>query len=228
MAEGRQLLAIYDLDRTVSWRPTYSLFLLKSAALIAPARLLLVPLVPLLMIAHKLGAFDRDQLKSAMWAVMLGRVPAARMARAIDAFTAATLARNIRPGARAQIERDRADGARLVLATAAHEVYAAPIARQLGFDFVVATQVRVGDDGRVGPGLAGANVYGNSKLAAVEQFLIREALVRDGLAVRFYSDSSSDRPVFEWADEPMAVNPSRKLARLAAERGWPVADWQRP
>ena len=43
--------------------------------------------------------------------------------------------------------------------------------------------------------------------------------------VRFYSDHASDAPVFEWSDEPVAVNPHAKLARLAAERGWRVEDW---
>ena len=43
--------------------------------------------------------------------------------------------------------------------------------------------------------------------------------------VRFYSDHASDAPVFEWADEAVAVNPHAKLARLAATRGWAVEDW---
>jgi phosphoserine phosphatase len=42
--------------------------------------------------------------------------------------------------------------------------------------------------------------------------------------VRFYSDHASDAPVFEWADEPVAVNPHAKLAKLAATRGWTVED----
>jgi phosphoserine phosphatase len=43
--------------------------------------------------------------------------------------------------------------------------------------------------------------------------------------VRFYSDHISDRPAFECADEPVAVNPHGKLRRLAEERGWPIEDW---
>lgn len=224
----RTLLALYDLDRTVSWRPTYSLFLLKSAARIAPWRLLLAPAAFAAMIAHKAGLFDRDRLKTIMWALMLGRVAPYDLKRAVAAFTAEQIAGNIRPGARAQIAADRARGAKLVLATAAHELYAAPIAAALGMDAVVATQAAVGDDGRIGPALAGANVYGDSKLAAILRYLEREALRREHLTVAFYSDSSSDRPVFEWVDEPVAVNPSRKLARLAASRGWPIRDWSRP
>jgi phosphoserine phosphatase len=43
--------------------------------------------------------------------------------------------------------------------------------------------------------------------------------------VRFYSDHVSDRPAFEWSDEPVAVNPHGKLRRLAEERGWAIEDW---
>jgi phosphoserine phosphatase len=43
--------------------------------------------------------------------------------------------------------------------------------------------------------------------------------------VRFYSDHVSDRPVFEWADEPVAVNPHGKLRRLAERCGWKIEDW---
>ena len=32
-------------------------------------------------------------------------------------------------------------------------------------------------------------------------------------------------PAFEWADEPVAVNPHGKLRRLAEQRGWAIEDW---
>jgi phosphoserine phosphatase len=43
--------------------------------------------------------------------------------------------------------------------------------------------------------------------------------------VRFYSDHVSDQPAFEWADEPVAVNPHGRLRRLAEQRGWQIEDW---
>ena len=221
-------IAIYDLDRTVTFRPTYSLFLLQSALRIAPARLLLAPLASVAMLAHGLNLFSRDRLKTMMWALLLGRVEMNRLQAAIDDFVSRTLRSNIRPGAPAQIARDRDDGAMLVLATAAHELYAKPIAAALGFDAVVATTALVDTDGRVGPALAAANVYGFSKLAALCRFLQESSVDRRRISLSFYSDSSSDRPVFEWVDEPVAVNPSRKLARLASEKGWTIQNWGRP
>jgi HAD superfamily phosphoserine phosphatase-like hydrolase len=221
-------MAIYDLDRTVTFRPTYTLFLLGSAWRLTPLRLPLAPLLALLWIGNKLKFYTRDRLKSLMWGLMLGPVEPARLERVAADFARRMLDRNIRPGARMQIARDHADGAMLVLATAAHELYAARIARELGFDAVVATRMLPREDGRIGPALDGANVYGQGKLAALIRFGESADAADAGAPTIFYSDSSSDLPVFDWADRAVAVNPSRRLARMAASRGWPVVDWGRP
>jgi phosphoserine phosphatase len=57
----------------------------------------------------------------------------------------------------------------------------------------------------------------------IEAWLAEEKIERR--SVRFYSDHASDEPVFEWADEPVAVNPHDRLKRLAETRRWPVEDW---
>lgn len=218
-------VAIYDLDRTVTHWPTYSHFLVRSASRIAPLRLLALPALPLLMLAYRLKLFTRDRLKVLMWALLLGRVRSDLLQAAIEDFTRYTLLRNIRPGAKKQIEQDRRAGALLVLATAAHELYAKPIGEALRFDAVIATKASCGDDGRVGPSLAGDNCYGDAKLAAIEAFLEERQLRRETASVTFYSDSSSDRPVFAWCDRPVAVNPSRKLVKLATAMNWNMIDW---
>jgi HAD superfamily phosphoserine phosphatase-like hydrolase len=190
-------------------------------------RLAAAPIVLLMMLAYRLGLIGRDRLKTAMWAVLLGRAHPGGLSAAVEDFTRYTLAHNIRPGARDQIGGDGHDGALLVLATAAHELYARPIAEALGFDAVVATRAVCADDGRIGPGLAAANCYGQAKLLALERFLEESGIERRDAVIAFYSDSSSDSPVFTWCDRPVAVNPSRKLARLAARRNWAVTDWGR-
>ena len=81
----------------------------------------------------------------------------------------------------------------------------------------------IGLDERVHAKIDGANCYGPAKLAMIEDWLRRHDLTRG--QVRFYSDHASDAPVFDWSDEPVAVNPHDKLRRLAAARGWKVEDW---
>lgn len=225
MSAGKRRIAIYDLDRTITDWPTYSHFLLRSAWRIAPHRLIAAPAIPVLMLWYRLNLMTRDRLKERMWSLLLGSTDPARLAGAVADFTRYTLARNIRPGARRQIEEDQGKNALLVLATAAHELYARPIAKALGFDAVVATRAAGAADGRIGPKLAGDNCYGVAKLAALELLLRKRAIAREAALITFYSDSSSDEPIFQWSDRPIAVNPSRKLARIARDRGWPVLDW---
>lgn len=225
MTAEKRRIAIYDLDRTVTDWPTYSHFLLRSAWRISSHRLFAAPAIPVLMLCYRFGLVSRDRLKERMWSLLLGSTHPDRLGAAITDFTRYTLTRNIRPGARRQIDKDRKEDALLVLATAAHELYARPIAKALGFDAVVATRAVCAADGRIGPALAGDNCYGQAKLAALELLLRKRAIPRENALISFYSDSSSDEPVFDWADRAVAVNPSRKLARIAQGRGWQVAYW---
>ena len=53
----------------------------------------------------------------------------------------------------------------------------------------------------------------------------KDSLADNDGHTRFYSDHASDRPAFEWSDEPIAVNPHGKLRRIAEQRGWTIEDW---
>jgi HAD superfamily hydrolase (TIGR01490 family) len=217
-------LAIYDMDRTVTRRATYTPFLLHCAVRLEPWRLLLLPLVACSMLAYVAKILDRGRLKEINHRLLLGhqRSPAL-LKPLIDGFARATLANNIRPGARAAIARDKAAGRRVVMATASYRLYALAIAEALGFDDCIGTNSVIGLDSRVHAKIDGENCYGPAKLRMIEDWLTKERVTR--AHVRFYSDHASDAPVFEWADEPVAVNPHDRLRKLAGERGWPVEDW---
>ena len=123
------------------------------------------------------------------------------------------------------VARDRQEGRRLVLATASYRLYAEAIAGRLGFDDVIATGSVIGLDDRVHAKIDGDNCYGPAKLRMIAEWVERSGLTGVHGHVRFYSDHASDEPVFDWSDEPVAVNPHARLARLAATRGWAVEDW---
>jgi HAD superfamily hydrolase (TIGR01490 family) len=216
--------AIYDMDRTVTRHATYTPFLLHCASRRAPWRLLLLPFVLLSMLAYAVKLIDRGRLKEINHRLLLGhnRHPA-ELKPLIEGFAKATLASNIRPGARDAIARDKAEGRRVVMATASYRFYAREIAEQLGFDDCIGTNSILGLDERVHAKIDGENCYGPAKLRMIEDWLGRSELTR--AHVRFYSDHASDAPVFEWADEAVAVNPHDRLRRLATERGWKIEDW---
>lgn len=219
-------LAVYDMDKTVTRGPTYTAFLLHCALRGAPWRLLLLPLVLLSVLAYGLKLIDRARLKEINHRLLLGgKVHPRDLGPMVESFADRQVATNIRPGARTAIDRDKAEGRRLVLATASYRLYAEAIARRLGFDDVIGTGAIIGLDERVHAKIDGENCYGPAKLRMIADWVGKSGLTGKHGHVRFYSDHVSDQPAFEWADEPVAVNPHGKLRRLAEQRGWAVEDW---
>jgi HAD superfamily hydrolase (TIGR01490 family) len=219
-------LAVYDMDRTVTKRPTYTPFLLHCAVRRAPWRLLFLPLVIGSMLAYVARLIDRAKLKEINHHLLLGaRIHPADLQPLVESFADKQVATNIRPGARKAIARDKAEGRRLVLATASYRLYADAIAERLGFDDVIGTGSVIGLDERIHARIAGENAYGQAKMRMIADWVDKSGLTGVHGHVRFYSDHVSDRPAFEWADEAVAVNPHGKLRRLAKERGWGVEDW---
>ena len=216
--------AIYDMDRTVTRHATYTSFLLHCASRRAPWRLLLLPFVILSMLAYVAKLIDRGRLKEICHRLLLGHKRHPRELKPlVDSFAERTVASNVRPGARLAIARDKAEGRRVVMATASYRLYAEAIAERLGFDDVIGTGSIIGLDERVHAKIDGENCYGPAKLRMVADWLDKSGFERGH--VRFYSDHASDAPVFEWSDQPIAVNPHARLRRLAGERSWAVEDW---
>jgi HAD superfamily hydrolase (TIGR01490 family) len=219
-------LAVYDMDRTVTRRATYTPFLLHCAIHRAPWRLIFVPLVIASMLAYMVRLIDRGELKEINHRLLLGhRVPLRELKPLVESFAERQLASNIRPGARAAIARDKKEGRRLVLATASYRLYADAIAERLGFDDVIGTASIIGLDERVHAKIGGENCYGPAKMRMIADWVETSGLKDAHGHVRFYSDHVSDRPAFEWADEPVAVNPHDKLRRLAEQNGWAIENW---
>lgn len=219
-------LAIYDMDRTVTRTATYTNFLLHCAIGRAPWRLLFLPFVALSMLAYALRVIDRGRLKEINHHLLLGaRVHPRDLKPLVDSFADRQVAANVRPGARTSIARDKAEGRRIVLATASYRLYAEAIAERLGFDDVIGTGSIIGLDQRVHARIAGENCYGPAKMRMIADWVDKSGLKGVHGHVRFYSDHVSDQPVLEWADEPVAVNPHGRLRRLAEQRGWQIEDW---
>jgi HAD superfamily hydrolase (TIGR01490 family) len=219
-------LAIYDMDRTVTRRPTYTSFLLHCALRRAPWRLVLVPLVVGSMLAYLAKLISRATLKEVNHRLLIGsKIAPAKLKPLVDSFADKQVATNIRPGARKAIARDKAEGRRVVMATASYRFYAAAIAERLGFDDVIGTNTMLGLDDSVICRIDGENCYGEAKMRMVADWVERSGLKGKHGHVRFYSDHVTDAPVFEWSDEPVVVNPHGRLRDLAVTRGWPVEDW---
>jgi HAD superfamily hydrolase (TIGR01490 family) len=220
-------LAIYDMDRTITVRGTYTPFLVHVARAMAPWRLLLVPFVLVAMLAYVIRIIDRKRLKEVNQALMIGHnVRMTRLAPHIESYADAVMRDNVRAGALARIAADRAEGYTLVLATASYRLYVEAIARRLGFDAVIATDHLTQGLPYLRAKISGENCYDTGKLRMIRAWMRSEGIDRAHAHIRAYSDHVSDEPMLAFADEPFAANPHGPLAHLAQERGWPRFDWR--
>jgi HAD superfamily hydrolase (TIGR01490 family) len=92
------------------------------------------------------------------------------------------------------------------------------LARDLDFDGAIGTVAEVEDGVYTGRTLHARHAAG--KAEAVRE--LAERLGLDLAASTAYTDSHTDLPFLEAVGHPVAVNPDRRLRRMAADRGWPV------
>ena len=219
-------LAIYDMDKTITRRATWTPFLIHAARSVAPWRLLLLPAAVLATVGYALRLVSRAGLKEATQRLMLGRaVSPERLRRIAASFADSVAETGTFHGARARIAADRREGYRIVLATASYGFYAAEIAARLDIVDVIATRWQTDSKGHILSRIEGENCYGPVKLRMIENWLKSEGIARESAHVRFYSDHVSDAPALAWADEAYAVNAHGPLRELAGEKGWTILDW---
>lgn len=219
-------VAFYDLDRTILGTPTFTLFLFWAAWSDKPWRLFLVPIWLLLALGYGLKLYDRSLFKPAAIRIFLGRdMSQDRMTRLAQKFAAWRVATDVQPGAKAAIARDRAEGYRLIMATAAPEFYAREIGRVLAFDDVIASKHQRTINGDWSPILDGENCYGPEKARQAQRWLDQQS--GRPAHIRAYSDHPSDAGLFALADEAVLVGHHDKLANLAQQHGWHFQDFRR-
>ena len=125
----------------------------------------------------------------------------------------------IYPEARAAIQRHLAEGYIVAIVTGATRYVAEPLAKDLGIDHVICTQLDVRQgmfSGRVVEPIC----FGGGKILKLRKF-VEEHRVELAWSY-FYTDSISDLPLLEIVGHPQVVNPDPLLYRQAARRKWPI------
>jgi phosphatidylglycerophosphatase C len=201
----QRVVAAFDFDKTVSTRDNVVPFL---RAAIGTRRLVweLVRTSPRLF-AAALDERKRDAAKAALVRRTLAGYDAARLADVAARFADDVVVRHLRADVTERIEWHRRQGHELVLVSASLTTYLDPIAKKLGFDAVLATELAVGDDGRLTGELAGPNVRGAEKARRLDAWLGDRSTF-----VWAYGDSSGDRALLARADQPISVGRSPRGA----------------
>lgn len=219
-------VSIFDLDRTLTRQPTYTALLVYISWRVAPWRLLMAPLVILTMVGYLCKFYSRKRVKEIeQWLLLGSGLKQSVIDREVQHFADRLDKTGFFNDGRTAIARESAAGHRVILATAANGFYAHALAKRLGIEDVVATP-SLWKNGRLTSKIDGANCYGLAKREMVDRHLREKGLRRENLHIRFYSDHISDLPMFDWADEPIAVNPSIKLFKYALARNWRIKFWK--
>jgi len=115
-------------------------------------------------------------------------------------------------------------GHQVVLISGGLEPMLKPLAQSLGVHALVGAKPEL-HLGRLTGHLVGGALSGRAKSTAV-----RETAARLGVSLSrsyAYADSIGDREFLETVKFPRAVNPDRRLRRLALDREWPIISWRR-
>ncbi len=220
------MLSIFDFDRTLSRHGSWSPFLVFAAKKRAPWRLALAPFLLAAMMGYRLKLLSRKSLKELMHLTILGdELPPEAVTNLTEAFAGHFVESNILPQALTQLRDAQGAGHMVIIASASHEFYLRPIAARLGVTHVIGTRSKYQGSALLSS-ISGDNCYGDAKLERVQRYLADQQIDRSSCHIRFYSDDISDLPCLLWSDEPIAVNPSKRLAHYAAGKGWNILNWR--
>ena len=216
----RRNLVLIDLDGTITTRDTYLAYLL-GYFLRHPRRWLKSPRLLWAVLLYKAGRRDNSWLKEVFLGHVLGCASRDEIRSWNARFIPWIIERGLRPGARSEIERRKANAERIVLLTASPDLYVHDLAARLGIDEVLCTRVEWFGQYLSGR-LASANVYGDEKLRLVSEWLGETSEATHVIA---YADHRSDLPLLCWADTGIVVCPGRGLRRRLVELGLESVSW---
>jgi len=141
----------------------------------------------------------------------------------LDAWHEGYMQRKIRPIIldRAVELLDSHAGALRAIVTATNRFITTPIAKELGVEHLVATDIEE-VEGKFTGKPKGTPCFREGKIARVDEWLAARGKRLGDFESWFYSDSLNDMPLLERVDHPVAVDPDPTLLAHAKERGWKV------
>lgn len=119
------------------------------------------------------------------------------------------------------VQQHRARDEKVYVVSATLQEIVEHIAQDLGFDGAIGSLCEIVDGVYTGRTLRAA--HGEGKAAALRELAETEGI--DLAASTAYSDSYTDVPFLEAVGHPVAVNPDRRLRRIARLRGWPIVSF---
>ncbi|MCA9691616.1 MAG: HAD family hydrolase [Nannocystaceae bacterium] len=170
---------------------------------------------------YKLGSFDFDAVAAREVPIYKG-VDVGRFERELAAWFDAEIAAHICPAGVERIAYHRAQGHLVALLTSGTRFSVDPLARRLGVEHVLCTELEEEGGALTGRHLPPA-CGGPGKVVHAERFAKAHGVDLDESF--FYTDSYSDLPMLERVGKPRIINPDARLRRWARAQGWGYERW---
>jgi len=152
----------------------------------------------------------------------LAKMDPVRLAELQQQFMREVIEPNIRPAARALLQKHLDAGDLVAIVTATNHFVTAPIAQAFGVEHLIAAMPEI-VEGRITGRLHGTHTQGHGKIVHTKAWLEGMGKTLDHFAaVYFYSDSHNDLPLLSIVTHPVATNPNAALTTHATAQGWPL------
>lgn len=166
-------------------------------------------------VRFKLGRITIEEAKQIALAWMKGRSQL-EMADLARRFCNDVLAPNFFPDGIAALQKEKEEGAAVLLITASPSFYLEPMKEILGVTDVIGTRMDVDPSGLY-TSLVGDNCRGLQKPLRLAEYLACKGERLDYDTSCAYGNSSGDIPMLQVCSRKVAVNPGRKMRRLLAQ-----------
>ena len=125
----------------------------------------------------------------------------------------------IRPEIIQTFEEHRSKNGALVLLSSSSEPICYPVSKHLKFDDTICSRLE-SKDGFLTGSTEGALVYGKEKENRLLAYCREHGY--DPEQAYYYGDSFTDKYVMAAVGNPVAVDPDKRLCKIALERDWPI------
>jgi len=169
---------------------------------------------------YKLAVLDMETVFTRLCMDLEGDSEAEMIAKC-DIWYREHIAPHVAPAARVAVEHHRQAGHTVVLATGSTIYAARPVARGVGIDHVLSSELEVVEGAFTGR--PSALCFGKHKVTLAEQWATSHGI--DLAKSYFYSDSYNDLPMLARVGTAIAVNPDARLRRHAKKNGWAIQQW---
>ena len=213
------ILAIFDLDDTLTYHDTESLwlhFLVKRQYL---DKAYIQKVQKKFLLDYQAGCLNFDDVIDLSMTPLSALTFTEQQTLQKD-FCREILQHFILPEGQKLVQKHKKLGHTTLLISAGHHFLVEPASRFFSFDDLICSQLKRLSDGKYLNKLDGHPCYKGEKVIALKKWLKKSH--GNFEKTYFYSDSNNDLPLLHQVDYPVATNPCPKLKQVAEQYQWPI------